>query len=51
MLDTPPNNTEFLDDILRAIDKHYLLKFKYISAYGVESDIELQPAFVRFYKQ
>ena len=51
MLDTPPYNTEFLDDILRAIDKHYLLKFKYVTAYGVESDVELQPAFVRFYKQ
>ena len=51
MLDTPPYNTEYLDDILAAIDKHYLLKFKYVSGYGAESDIVLQPAFVRYFKQ
>ncbi len=51
MLDTPPYNSEYLDDILGAIDKHYLLKFKYVSAFGVESDIVLQPAFVRYFKQ
>ena len=51
MLDTPPYNSEYLDDILRAIDKHYLLKFKYISAFGAESDMVLRPAFVRYFKQ
>lgn len=51
MLDTPPYNTEYLDDILAAIDKHYLLKFKYISGFGAESDMVLAPAFVRYYKQ
>ena len=51
MLDTPPYNTEYLDDILAAIDKHYLLKFKYVSGFGAESDILLQPAFVRYFKQ
>lgn len=30
MLDTPPYNSDFLDDILGAIDKHYILKFKYV---------------------
>ena len=34
MLDTPPYNTEYLDDILAAIDKQYLLKFKYVSGFG-----------------
>ncbi len=51
MLDTPPYNSEYLDDILGAIDKHYLLKFKYVSAFGAESDMALQPAFVRYFKQ
>ena len=51
MLDTPPYNSEYLDDILGAIDKHYLLKFKYVSGFGVESDIVLAPAFVRYFKQ
>lgn len=51
MLDTPPYNTEYLDDILAAIDKQYLLKFKYVSGFGAESDIVLQPAFVRNFKQ
>ena len=51
MLDTPPYNTEYLDDILAAIDKNYLLKFKYVSGFGAESDMVLAPAFVRYYKQ
>ena len=51
MLDTPPYNSEYLDDILGAIDKHYLLKFKYVSAFGAESDMALRPAFVRYFKQ
>ena len=51
MLDTPPYNTVYLDEILVAIDKQYLLKFKYVSGFGVESDIVLQPAFVRYFKQ
>ena len=51
MLDTPPYNTEYLDDILAAIDKQYLLKFKYVLGFGAESDIVLQPAFVRYFKQ
>ena len=51
MLDTPPYNTEYLDDILSAIDKQYLLKFKYVSGFGAESDMVLAPAFVRYYKQ
>lgn len=51
MLDTPPYNTEYLDDILAAIDKQYLLRFKYVSAFGAESDMVIQPAFVRYYKQ
>ena len=51
MLGTPPYNTEYLDDILAAIDKQYLLKFKSVSGFGAESDIVLQPAFVRYFKQ
>ena len=51
MLDTPPYHTEYLDEILNAIDKHYLLKFLYTTAYGEEKDMVLQPAFVRFFKQ
>lgn len=51
MLDTPPYHSEFLDDILGAIDKQYLLKFLYTTAYGEEKDMVLQPAFVRFFKQ
>ena len=51
LLDRPPYNSEYLDDILRAIDKHYLLRFQYVSAYGVESKMEFKPAFVRYFKQ
>ena len=34
-----------------SVGKHYQLKFKYVLAFGVESDIVLAPAFVRYYKQ
>lgn len=51
MLETPPRNTEYLDDILMAIDKHYLLKFGYTTPYGVQKDMTLAPAFVRLFKQ
>ena len=51
VLDTPPRNTEYLDDIISAIDKQYLLKFLYTTPYGVEKEMTLNPAFVRFYKQ
>ena len=51
MLDTPPYHSEYLDDILGAIDKQYLLKFLYTTAYGEEKDMVLQPAFVRLFKQ
>lgn len=51
MLDTPPYNSEYLDDVLEAIDKQYLLKFKYVTAFGKESDFVLKPAFVRYFKQ
>lgn len=51
MLDTPPYHSEYLDDILGAIDKQYLLKFLYTTAYGEEKDMVMQPAFVRLFKQ
>ena len=43
MLEAPPRNTEYLDDILMAIDKHYLLKFGYTTPYGVQKDMTLAP--------
>ena len=51
MLGTPPYKSEYLDDVLAAIDKQYLLKFLYTTAYGEEKDMVLQPAFVRYFKQ
>lgn len=51
MLDPAPRNSGLLDDILRAIDKQYRLRFDYTTAYGVETSVALTPAFVRFFKQ
>jgi predicted DNA-binding transcriptional regulator YafY len=51
MLENPPANTEMLDDILCAIDKHYLLSFHYSNPYGNEWDMKLAPAFVRLFHQ
>lgn len=51
MLESPPHNSEYLEDILSAIDKQYLLKFHYATPFGVEKDFALQPTFVRLFKQ
>lgn len=51
MLEAPPHNTEYLDDILGAIDNQYLLRFSYTTSYGEEKDMTLMPAFVRLFKQ
>lgn len=51
MLESPPCNTEYLDDILSAIDKQYLLNFCYTTPFGVRKDVTLLPAFVRLFKQ
>ena len=41
MLESPPHNSEYLEDILCAIDKQYLLKFHYATPFGVEKDFAL----------
>lgn len=51
MLEAAPQNTEYLDDILGAIDKHYAIKFHYRTAYGKECDMEIVPAFIRLFHQ
>lgn len=51
MLDDAPGNTEFLDEILNAIDKHYTLHFSYTTAYGEENKMNLVPCFVRMFHQ
>lgn len=51
VLEEAPQNTEYLDDILGAIDKHYALRFQYRTAYGYEMEMEIVPAFVRLFHQ
>lgn len=51
MLEEAPRNTQYLDDIVGAIDKQYALRFHYRTAYGEEKDMELMPAFVRLFHQ
>ena len=43
--------TEWMLSSLRLASLGDMLKFKYVSGFGAESDIVLQPAFVRYYKQ
>ena len=38
-------------EFLRLASLGDMLKFKYVSGFGAESDIVLQPAFVRYFKQ
>lgn len=51
MLEEAPRNTEYLDDIVAAIDKHYAIKFTYKTAYGYEMEMEIVPAFIRLFHQ
>ncbi len=51
MLDDAPGNSEFLDDILSAIDKQYAIRFRYTTAYGEEKHMTLVPCFVRLFHQ
>lgn len=51
VLEKAPRNTEYLDDILGAIDKHYAIRFQYGTAYGYEMEMEIVPAFVRMFHQ
>lgn len=49
ILEDAPTHTEYLEDILNAIDKHYALRFRYLTPYGDESEMTLIPAFVRLF--
>ncbi len=51
VLEEAPQNTEYLDDIMGAIDKHYALHFQYRTAYGREMEMEIVPVFVRLFHQ
>ena len=51
VLEEAPQNTEYLDDILGAIDKHYSLRFRYRNPYAEEYDMEIVPMFVRLFHQ
>lgn len=51
VLEEAPQNTEYLDDILGAIDKHYSLRFRYHNPYAEEYDMEIVPMFVRLFHQ
>lgn len=51
MLEEAPRNTEYLDDIVAAIDKHYAIRFAYKTAYGKEMEMEIVPVFIRLFHQ
>lgn len=51
VLEPAPQNTVYLEDILTAAEHSYPLKFHYRTPYGVESDMEIVPAFVRMFHQ
>ena len=51
MLEKAPENTQYLDDIISAIDKHYAIRFHYRTPYGDEMEMELVPAFLRLFRQ
>lgn len=51
MLEKAPENTQYLDDIIQAIDKHYAIRFHYRTAYGEEMEMEMVPAFLRLFRQ
>lgn len=51
VLEDAPQNTEYLDDIVGAIDKQYAVKFHYRTPYGNEIDMIIVPAFIRLFHQ
>lgn len=51
MLEEAPRNSEYLDGIVAAIDKHYAIRFAYKTAYGYEMEMEIVPAFIRLFRQ
>lgn len=51
VLEEAPMNSQYLDDVLEAIDKQYALRFHYRTGYGVEGDMTMVPAFVRLFHQ
>lgn len=51
MLEEAPRNSEYLDDIVAAIDKHYAIRFAYKTAYGYEMEMEIVPVFIRLFRQ
>lgn len=51
MLEKAPRNSEYIDDIVQAIDKHYSIRFNYRTPYGDEMQMELVPAFIRLFRQ
>lgn len=51
LIENPPRNSEILNDVMYAIDKHFALQFHYNDLYGRDSDIILLPAFVRLFHQ
>lgn len=51
MLEDAPKNTEYLDDIVGAIDKQYAIRFHYRTPYGREMDMVIVPAFIRLFRQ
>jgi hypothetical protein len=51
MLEDAPLHTEYLDDIVMAIDKHYAIRFHYRTPYSDEMDMKLTPAFIRLFRQ
>lgn len=51
IIEKPPQNSEILNDVMYAIDKHFALQFHYTDLYGRESNVILLPAFVRLFHQ
>lgn len=51
VLEKAPQNTQYLDDIVGAIDKQYALRFHYRTPYGREMNMVIVPAFIRLFRQ
>lgn len=51
MIEPPPRNAELLDDFLRAIERHYTVRFHYATPFGREFTTTFVPAFLRLFHQ
>lgn len=51
IVEPAPGNSQYLEDVMAAIDANYALHFDYVTPYGERKEITLVPSFIRLFHQ